>query len=117
MATQKYREDSRTLLAQGRAELAAGDVRQASGRGWGHRADPQGGRRTAWLGAREIPPPVPRGKPPQGGNRGPRRLPSVHGGRLPTRQFHEDELQPKDVAEALDDVERLLDKLKPLINP
>ena len=35
MATQKYRNDSRTLLAQARAELAQGDVRQASEKGWG----------------------------------------------------------------------------------
>ena len=35
VATQKYRNDSRTLLAQGRAELAQGDVRQASEKGWG----------------------------------------------------------------------------------
>ena len=30
MTTQKYGNDSRTLLAQARAELAQGDVRQAS---------------------------------------------------------------------------------------
>ena len=35
MATQQYREDSRTLLDQGREELARGDVRQASEKGWG----------------------------------------------------------------------------------
>ena len=35
MATQKYREDSRTLMAQARAELASGDMRQASEKGWG----------------------------------------------------------------------------------
>ena len=35
MATQKYQNDSRTLLAQAHAELAQGDVRQASEKGWG----------------------------------------------------------------------------------
>ena len=35
MTTQKHRNDSRTLLAQARAELAQGDVRQASEKGWG----------------------------------------------------------------------------------
>ena len=35
MTTQTYRDASRLLLAQGRAELAAGDVRQASEKGWG----------------------------------------------------------------------------------
>lgn len=33
--TQKYREASRHLLAQARSELDAGDVRQASEKGWG----------------------------------------------------------------------------------
>ena len=32
---QKYREGSRTLLNQAYAELAAGDTRQASEKGWG----------------------------------------------------------------------------------
>ena len=32
---QSYRAASRTLLAQGFAELAAGDTRQASAKGWG----------------------------------------------------------------------------------
>lgn len=35
MTTQTYRAASRQLLAQGRDELAAGDVRQASEKGWG----------------------------------------------------------------------------------
>ena len=35
MTTQKYRQDSRTLLVQARSELARGDVRQASEKGWG----------------------------------------------------------------------------------
>ncbi len=35
MTTQKYRTASRHLLAQARAELDAGDVRQASEKGWG----------------------------------------------------------------------------------
>ncbi len=35
MTTQAYHEASMTLLAQADAELAAGDVRQASEKGWG----------------------------------------------------------------------------------
>ena len=35
MATQKYRDDSHRLLAQARAELDAGELRQASEKGWG----------------------------------------------------------------------------------
>ena len=34
MTVQAYHEASMTLLAQANAELAAGDVRQASGKGW-----------------------------------------------------------------------------------
>ena len=35
MTTQKYQNDSRTLLAQAHAELLQGDIRQASEKGWG----------------------------------------------------------------------------------
>ena len=35
MATQTYQTASRHLLAQARVELAAGDTRQASEKGWG----------------------------------------------------------------------------------
>ena len=35
MVAQAYQTASRELLAQGRVELAAGDVRQASEKGWG----------------------------------------------------------------------------------
>ena len=35
MATQKYHNASRHLLQQARVELAAGDLRQASEKGWG----------------------------------------------------------------------------------
>ena len=35
MTTEKYREASRHLLAQAHGELYAGDVRQASEKGWG----------------------------------------------------------------------------------
>ena len=35
MTTQAYHEASMTLLGQAQAELAAGDVRQASEKGWG----------------------------------------------------------------------------------
>ena len=51
MTTQKYRNDSRTLLAQARAELAQGDVRQASEKGWGAAALMlKAIAETAWLG-------------------------------------------------------------------
>ena len=116
MTTQSYREASRHLLAQARIELAAGDVRQASEKGWGAAAQilkaiaEQRGwdhgkhrhlsrvasRLRAELGDRDV-----------------FRLymvaDSLHG------NFYEDELQPEDVVEALDDVEAFLDKLEPLV--
>ena len=116
MTTQTYREASRHVLAQARIELAAGDVRQASEKGWGAAAQilkavaEQRGwdhgkhrhlsrvasRLRAELGDRDV-----------------FRLymvaDSLHG------NLYEDELQPEDVAEALDDVEAFLDKLEPLV--
>ena len=103
MTTQSYREASRHLLAQARIELAAGDVRQALEKGWGAAAQilkavaEQRGwdhgkhrhlsrvasRLRAELGDRDV-----------------FRLymvaDSLHG------NFYEDELQPEDVAEALE---------------
>ena len=35
MTTQKYPESSRSLLSQAKSELTAGDIRQASEKGWG----------------------------------------------------------------------------------
>ena len=72
MTTQKYRQDSRTLLAQARSELAIGDVRQASEKGWGAAALMlKAVARTARLGTRQAPAPVPGGQPATGGNRRP----------------------------------------------
>ena len=116
MTTQKYREDSRHLLAQARSELAAGDVRQASEKGWGAAAqilkaiaedrgwDHGKHRHLSRVASRLR---------AETGDRDVFRLyqvaDSLHG------NFYEDEFPPENVGEALDDVEALLDKLDPLI--
>lgn len=118
MTTQKYRDDSRILLAQARTEMAGGDLRQASEKGWGAAAlmikavaERRGGdwehsrhRHFATAAARlrsEL------------GNRDVVRLfnvaESLH------INFYEDHWTPSTVAEALDDVEQFLDLLDPLV--
>ena len=116
VATQKYLNDSRTLLAQGRAELAQGDVRQASEKGWGAAAlmlkaiaeqrgwehgthrhlSRMASRLRAETGDRDI-------------YRWYQVADALHG------NFYEDETAPEDIGESLDDVARLLDKLEPLL--
>ena len=60
-----YREASRQLLAQARAELDAGDLRQASEKGWGAAAQmvkaaaqargwPHNAHRYLWTGVRDL---------------------------------------------------------------
>ncbi len=116
MTTQKYRDSSRHLLAQARAELAAGDVRQASEKGWGaaaqmlkavaesrgwehgrHRHHFQAiGRLRSELGDRTI-------------------TADFGVANLLHENFYEDEFTPDAVAEDLDRVEALLNKLEPLL--
>ena len=118
MATQKYRTDSRHLLNQARAELALGDVRQASEKGWGaaaqmlkaiaedrgweherHRHFSRVASRLRYeLGDRDL-------------YRQFRVAEGLH------ENFYEDTLQTEDVALDLLDVEFLLDKLEPLLSP
>ena len=117
MATQKYRDDSRALLAYARIELDAGDRRQASEKGWGAAAlmikavaERRGGD---WEHSRY-----------RHFSRAAGRLRSELGNRDVVRlfnvaeslhaNFYEDQMQPFDIAESLDDVERLLDLLEPL---
>ena len=116
MTTQKYRESSHHLLAQARSELAAGDVRQASEKGWGAAAlmlkavaEERGWEherhrhhfRTvshlqAELGDGAITDDFARAN-------------------LLHENFYEDELASAEVAEGLDRVQGLLDKLEPLL--
>ena len=116
MTTQKHRSDSRTLLAQARRELEAGDVRQASEKGWGAAAlmlkavaeqrgwDHGKHRHLSRVASRLR---------SETGDREVFRLyqvaDSLHG------NFYEDEFPPEDISDSLDDVERLLDKLEPVL--
>ena len=112
---QSYREASRALLAQGFAELAVGDTRQASEKGWGATAqmlksiaEQRGwehkGHRLIRRAASRL--------ADETGDAEIRRLyrvaDSLH------INFYEDLDTVEDVAAGLEDVGRLLDKLEPL---
>ena len=115
MATEKYHDDSRALLAQARVELYEGDVRQASEKGWGAVA----------LMLKAI-------AEQRGWEHGRHRHLSTVAGRLRSEtgnrdvvrwyhvadalhgNFYEDELRLQEIAEGLDDVEQLLNLLEPL---
>ena len=115
MATQKYRNDSRGLMVQARAELAQGDLRQASEKGWGAAAlmlkaiaearewDHDRHRHFAIAAGRLR---------SEMGNGNIVRFfqvaESLHG------NFYEDQWTSEDIAQSLDDVDRLLDLLEPL---
>ena len=118
MTTEQYQLLSEHYLAQAREELAAGDLPQASEKGWGATAQllkaiaAQRGwehkrhrhyhrianRLRAETGDGEI-----------------RRLFGV--ANLLHENFYENDMGPDDVAEGLDDVAALLDKLRPLLSP
>lgn len=115
MATASYKAASRALLGQGESELAQGDARQASEKGWGAAAqmvkavaDRRGwehrnhaalynviARLVAETGDDEI-----------------RRLFAV-AGNLHVN-FYENWDNPANIAAGLADVQRLLDKLEPM---
>ena len=118
MATEKYRNDSRRLLDHARAELAQDDLRQASEKGWGAAAlmlkaiaedrdwDHERHRHIAIAAGRLR---------SEMGNRDVVRLfhvaEALHG------NYYEDQMAAGDIAEGLDDVERLLDLIEPLAHP
>ena len=116
MVTTTYQTKSRKLLAQGREELAQVDLLQASEKGWGAAAQMlkaiaerrgwEHGRHRHWSTAAS-------------------RLRSEMGDRDVFRwfqvaealhgNFYEDQMVSADIKESLDDVERLLDRLEPLL--
>ena len=116
MTTQKYREDSRTLLVQARAELTQHDVRQASEKGWGAAAQmlKAVAERKGWEhGKHRHLSRVASRLRAETGDRDIYRwyqvADALHG------NFYEDEMEPADVGESLDDVERFLDKLEQVL--
>ena len=120
MVAQNYREASRRLLAQGVEELARGDTRQASEKGWGAAAQmfKAIAERRGWdhRGHRQIRRVAIRLSDETGddetGDVEIRRLYRVASD-LHTN-FYEDLDTPADIAAGLEDVALLLDKLEPL---
>ena len=118
LATQKYRDASLHLLAQAQSELAAGDVRQASEKGWGAAAQMLKAiaEERGWEHERH-----------RHFSRVASRLRYELGNGDLYRQFrvaeglhanfYEDTLETEDVALDLRDVALLLDKLEPLTRP
>jgi hypothetical protein len=118
MATQKYRNDSRELLAQSRVELAAGDVRQASEKGWGAAAQMVKAiaeQRGVHHRGHALLYDVVSTLAAEAGDDDIDRLFELAGG-LHTN-FYEDWYGAGRVERGLRDVERFLDKLEPLIRP
>ena len=117
MTTLKYQQASERFLAQAGQELAAGDLPQASEKGWGAVAqilkaiaEQRGwehGRHRHYLRiASRL-----RAETGDGDIR--RLFGSVS---LLHENFYEDEMMAQDVADALDDAKSLIDKLRPLLS-
>lgn len=116
MATPEYRSASRTLLAQAQAELAAGDLRQASEKGWGSAAQmikavaqkrgwPHDSHRAPFRAVSRL-----------RGETGDSNIASLFGLAHNLRvNFYENCEEARYVVDSLDDVERLLELLEPLI--
>lgn len=115
MTTQKFRDDSRGLLAKARTELDAGDLRQASEKGWGAAALMLKAiaERRHWDHERHRHFSIAAGRlRSELGNRDVVRLynvaESLHA------NFHEDYLSAGEIDEGLNDVGALLDLLEPI---
>ncbi|MCY4558329.1 MAG: hypothetical protein OXF79_18540 [Chloroflexi bacterium] len=118
MASQKYQRDSRHLLAQARGELTQGDLRQASEKGWGAAALMMKAiaEQRGWEHERH-----------RHLTRAASHLRALTGdgdvmdhfarANLLHENYYEDTFSQADVAEGLDRVGLLLDKLEPLLSP
>ncbi len=118
MTTQKYCESSRHLLVQARSELAAGDLRQVSEKGWGSAAQMVKAiaQQRGWRhGGHELLYDAVSVLAQEAGDDDIARLFELAGG-LHTN-FYEDWYGAGRVARGLRDVETFLDKLEPLIRP
>ena len=115
--TADYRAGSRAMMAQSRDELAQGDLQQASESGLGrHRPDDEGPGRKPRLGARPAPAPPPDRQPPaaEAGDREIYRAFAIAS--TLHENFYENQMTAQDIAEALDDVEGLLEKLEQIMS-
>lgn len=115
MTTQIYRAASRQLLAQARTELASGDLRQASEKGWGaaaqavkavadHRGWEHKTHRHIWVAVRRLSDE----RPDIELNQLFRSANHLHS------NFYENVDAEREVSDALDEVERLIGLLEPL---
>ncbi len=117
MTTPRYQQASRRFLVQARAELTAGDLMQASEKGWGAAAQmlkavaeergwEHGRHRHLSRVASRV--------RSETGDRDVYRwfqvAESLHG------NFYEDQMSAEDIAESLNDVQALLDRLATLLN-
>ena len=118
MATQKYQRDSQPLLTQVRSESAMGDVRQASEKGWGASAQivkaVAEGRGWDHGGHRQLHTAVQRLQQETGN---PEMIRLFQIANSLHYNFYEDVQEASAVAQALNDVDRFLTKLEPLIGP
>ena len=116
MVSQAYRAASRGLLGQGREELARGDVRQASEKGWGAAAQMAKavGEARGWAhgGHAQLFHIVER-LVNETGDADISNLFQVASGLH--HNFYENRDTAQNVARALDEVERFLDKLEPML--
>ena len=117
MTTQKYHESSHFLLDQARGELADGDVRQASEKGWGAAAqivkavaNSRGWQHRGHVLLFDAVDDLRR----ETGDEELRRLFNV--ANALHMNFYEDWRSVESVGESLDDVERFLDKMDPLVH-
>ena len=116
MTTQTYQEASQWFLAQARAELTAGDLMQASEKGWGAAAQMLKAiaEQRGWEHGRHrhLSRVASRVRAETGDRdvfRWFQAAESLHG------NFYEDQLSAEDVAESLNDVQALQDRLATLL--
>ena len=117
MTTQAYQQASQRFLAQAKQELAAGDLQQASEKGWGAAAQMLKAiaEQRSWEHGkhRHYHRIISRLRA-ETGDGDIRRLfntaSALH------ENFYENDMETDDVADGLDDVEALMDKLIPLLS-
>ena len=116
MTTQKYQQSSQQFLTQARSELSAGDLQQASEKGWGAAtqmlkviADRRGWEHDCHRHYLRI---VSRLRA-ETGDGDIRRL--FNAASALHENFYENAMEVADIADGLNDVAALLDKLRPLL--
>ena len=116
MTTQTYQPASQRFLAQARAELAAGDLQQASAKGWGAAAQMIKAitEQRGWEHGkhRHLSRAASRLRAETGDRDVYRFFPvanDLHG------NFYENEMSAEDIAESLDDVQALVDGIETLL--